>query len=132
MGDNPHDRTDPYVSAAIVTAHTRDGLALAQKYHLPPEIQTIIMEHHGDTPVMYFYHKALQMADGKPVDIADFRYDGQRPTTKESAIVMLADTIEAFQMITRGDVDHIAEQAFFNVGGMDDVMANWSKIQKDN
>lgn len=61
----------------------------------PPEIQTIIMEHHGDTPVMYFYHKALQMADGKPVDIADFRYDGQRPTTKESAIVMLADTIEA-------------------------------------
>ena len=90
-----HDRTDPYVSAAIVTAHTRDGLALAQKYHLPPEIQTIIMEHHGDTPVMYFYHKALQMADGKPVDIADFRYDGQRPTTKESAIVMLADTIEA-------------------------------------
>ena len=95
MGDNPHDRTDPYVSAAIVTAHTRDGLALAQKYHLPPEIQTIIMEHHGDTPVMYFYHKALQMADGKPVDIADFRYDGQRPTTKESAIVMLADTIEA-------------------------------------
>lgn len=95
MGENPHDRTDPYVSAAIVTAHTRDGLALAQKYHLPPEIQTIIMEHHGDTPVMYFYHKALQMADGKPVDIADFRYDGQRPTTKESAIVMLADTVEA-------------------------------------
>ena len=53
------------------------------------------MEHHGDTPVMFFYHKALQQADGKPVDIADFRYDGTRPTTKESAIVMLADTIEA-------------------------------------
>lgn len=95
MGENPHDSTDPYVSAAIVTAHTRDGLMLAQKYHLPPEIQTIITEHHGDTPVMFFYHKALQMADGKPVDIADFRYNGQRPTTKESAIVMLADTIEA-------------------------------------
>ncbi len=95
MGENPHDRTDPYVSAAIVTAHTHDGLLLAQKYHLPREIQTIIMEHHGDTPVMFFYHKALQMADGKPVDISDFRYDGQRPTTKESAVIMLADTVEA-------------------------------------
>ncbi len=95
MGDNPHDRTDPYVSAAIVTTHTRDGLQLAQKYHLPPEIQQIIVEHHGDTPVMFFYHKALQQAEGKPVDIADFRYDGTRPSTKESAIVMLADTIEA-------------------------------------
>lgn len=94
-GDNPHDRTDPYVSAAIVTAHTSDGLALAQKFHLPPEIQRIIVEHHGDTPVMYFYHKALQQADGKPVDIKDFRYGGTRPSTKESAIVMLADTIEA-------------------------------------
>ncbi len=94
-GENPHDHTDAYVSAAIVTAHTSDGLALAQKHHLPPEIQRIIVEHHGDTPVMYFYHKALQQADGKPVDIKDFRYGGSRPSTKESAIVMLADTIEA-------------------------------------
>lgn len=94
-GENPHDHTDAYVSASILTAHTTDGLALAQKYHLPPEIQQIIVEHHGDTPVMYFYHKALQQADGKPVDIKDFRYSGNCPTTKESAIVMLADTIEA-------------------------------------
>ncbi len=94
-GENPHDKTDPYVSASIVTAHTSDGLTLAQKHHLPPEIQRIIVEHHGDTPVMYFYHKALQQADGKPVDIKDFRYGGNRPSTKESAIVMLADTIEA-------------------------------------
>jgi putative nucleotidyltransferase with HDIG domain len=95
MGDNPHDHTDPYVSSAIVTAHARDGLQMAQKYRLPVEIEKIIMEHHGDTPVMYFYHKALQQADGNPVDIQDFRYDGTRPTMKESAIVMLADTIEA-------------------------------------
>ena len=95
MGENPHDRTDPYVSAAIVTTHTRDGLQLAQKHRLPKEIQDIIVQHHGDTPVMYFYHKALQQADGKPVNADDFRYDGIRPTTKEAAIVMLADTIEA-------------------------------------
>ena len=95
MGENPHDKTDPYVSAAIVTAHTRDGVILAQKYRLPKEIQSIIAEHHGDTPVMFFYHKALEEAGGKPVDIADFRYDGHRPTSKESAIIMLADTVEA-------------------------------------
>ena len=95
MGDNPHDHTDPYVSSAIVTAHARDGLQMAKKYRLPEEIEKIIVEHHGDTPVMYFYHKALQQADGRPVDIKDFRYDGTRPTIKESAIVMLADTIEA-------------------------------------
>ncbi len=94
-GENPHDHTDAYMSAAIVTAHTTDGLALAQKHHLPPEIQQIIFEHHGDTPVMYFYHKALQQAGGKSVDVKDFRYHGTRPHTKESAIVMLADTIEA-------------------------------------
>ena len=94
-GDNPHDHTDAYVSASIVTAHTSDGLALAQKHHLPPEIQRIIVEHHGDTPVMYFYHKALQQADGRAVDVKDFRYGGTRPATKESAVVMLADTIEA-------------------------------------
>lgn len=94
-GENPHDRTPAYVSAAIVTAHTKDGLALAQKHRLPPEIQRIIFEHHGDTPVMYFYHKALQQADGNPVDVKDFRYSGNRPGTKESAVVMLADTIEA-------------------------------------
>ena len=94
-GENPLDITDPYVSAAIVTTHTRDGLQLCQKYHLPPEIQQIVVEHHGDTPVMFFYHKALQQSDGKPVEINDFRYDGTRPATKEAAIVMLADTIEA-------------------------------------
>lgn len=95
MGENPHDHTDPYVSAAIVTTHTSDGLQLAQKYRLPQEIQDIIVQHHGDTPVMFFYHKALQQADGKAVNVDDFRYAGTRPATKEAAIVMLADTVEA-------------------------------------
>ena len=95
MGENPHEHTNPYVSAAIVTAHTRDGLLMAQQYHLPQEIQKIIVEHHGDTPVAYFYHTAVKQANGQAVDIADFRYDGKRPTSKESAIIMLADTVEA-------------------------------------
>ncbi len=95
IGENPHEHTNPYVSAAILTAHTRDGLLMAQQYRLPQEIQDIIAEHHGDTPVAYFYHKAVQQANGQPVDIADFRYDGKRPHSKESAVIMLADTVEA-------------------------------------
>lgn len=95
LGDNPHDKTNPYISAAIVTAHTRDGLNMAMQDRLPKEIQDIILEHHGDTPVMYFYHKAVKQAGDQPVDIADFRYDGRRPTSRESAIIMLADTVEA-------------------------------------
>lgn len=94
-GGNPHEKTDPYVSAAILTAHTRDGVLIAQKEHLPQEVQDIILQHHGVTPVMFFYHKALQLADGKHVDINDFRYTGPKPLTKEASIVMLADTIEA-------------------------------------
>lgn len=94
-GSNPHEKTDPYVSAAILTSHTRDGALIAQKEHLPPEVQDIILQHHGVTPVMFFYHKALQMSDGNHVDINDFRYTGPKPQTKEASIVMLADTIEA-------------------------------------
>ena len=94
-GTNPHEKTDPYVSAAILTSHTRDGALIAQKEHLPPEVQDIILQHHGVTPVMFFYHKALQLSDGNHVDINDFRYTGPKPQTKEASIVMLADTIEA-------------------------------------
>lgn len=92
---NAHDHTDPEVSAAIVTAHTRDGLAMAKAYRLPQAVQDMIAHHHGDTPVMYFYHKALQLAGGKPVDIDSYRYDGKPPKTKEGAIILLCDTIEA-------------------------------------
>ena len=94
-GVNAHDHVDPYVSAAIITSHTRDGVALAKAYRLPEAVQQIIAQHHGNTPVMFFYHKALQQANGNPVDINVFRYDGHPPTTKEAAIVMLCDTIEA-------------------------------------
>ncbi len=94
-GQNAHDHTDPRVSAAIVTSHTRDGVQIAKSYRLPQEVLDIIAGHHGDTPVMFFYHKALQQADGKPVDMDSFRYEAKPPSTKEGAIVMMCDTIEA-------------------------------------
>ena len=95
LGEDPHQMTNPFVSAAILIAHTTDGLALAQNYRLPQEIQDIIVEHHGDTPVIFFYQKALEESDDQLVDMDDFRYDGRRPLSKESAIIMLADTVEA-------------------------------------
>ncbi|MBR3505141.1 MAG: HDIG domain-containing protein [Clostridia bacterium] len=95
MGDNPHDRTDPMVSAAIVTAHPTDGVAMAEKYRMPRPILDIIQQHHGDTPVIYFYDRCVKQNGAENVDIDDFRYPGPRPQTREAAVVMLADTIEA-------------------------------------
>ncbi len=95
VGDNPHDRTEPQMSAAILTEHTRDGAELAKKQHLPHQIIDLIQQHHGDTPVMYFYAKAIEKLGAENVDIADFRYDGPKPQSEEAAILMLADTVEA-------------------------------------
>ncbi len=92
--DNPHDRADPRVSAAILTAHPRDGAQMAQKEKLPPEVVDIIRQHHGDGVAIYFYDKASKLY-GDDVDASSFRYEGPRPRTKEAAVVMLADTIEA-------------------------------------
>lgn len=91
---NVHDNTDPSVSAAIITSHTRDGLALAKQFRLPLEVQEIITEHHGNSKVAYFYSKALKEAK-EVVDEDDFRYDGPPPHSAETSIVMLCDTIEA-------------------------------------
>ena len=94
IGDNPHDRTDPRVSAAILTAHPRDGMQMAQKEHLPMEILEMIQQHHGDSPVLYFYDKAKKLY-GEDIDISAFRYEGPRPARRETAVVMLADVVEA-------------------------------------
>ena len=95
MGDNPHDRTDPRVSVAILTAHPRDGAAMAQKARIPGSVLDIIRQHHGDGVVLFFYDKAVKLYGADNVDINAFRYEGPRPRTKEAACVMLADTIEA-------------------------------------
>jgi putative nucleotidyltransferase with HDIG domain len=93
LSDNPHDRTDPRVSTAILTAHPHDGVEMATRARMPDKIKDIILQHHGDSPVLYFYDKASRQGDD--VDVTDFRYDGPRPRSREAAIVMLADTVEA-------------------------------------
>jgi putative nucleotidyltransferase with HDIG domain len=92
-GTNPHDELDPMVSAGIVAAHVRDGLSLADRYHLPPMIRDMIPAHHGTSVVKYFYQLAQQR--GQNPQEASFHYPGPRPRSKEAAIVMLADGTEA-------------------------------------
>jgi putative nucleotidyltransferase with HDIG domain len=92
-GTNPHDELDPVVSAGIVAAHVRDGLSLAERYHLPPMIREMIPAHHGTAVVKYFFQLAQQR--GQNPDETSFHYPGPRPRTKEAAIVMLADGTEA-------------------------------------
>ena len=95
IGENPHDKTDPRVSTAILTEHTRDGVELAKKHHLPEPIIDMIRQHHGNTAAMYFYAKTVKMLGEENVDINEFRYDGPKPQTSEAAILMLSDTVEA-------------------------------------
>ena len=95
IGENPHDKTDPRVSTAILTEHTRDGVELAKKHRLPEPIIDMIQQHHGDTVAMYFYAKTVKQMGEENVDINDFRYDGPKPQTAEAAILMLSDTVEA-------------------------------------
>ena len=92
-GENPHDEAKPSLSALIITAHVRDGMALGKEYRLPEKIQAIIRQHHGTALVSYFYHKAA--ATDAAVYEADFRYQGEKPQSREAALVMLADSSEA-------------------------------------
>jgi putative nucleotidyltransferase with HDIG domain len=92
---NIHDNTNPQVSAAIITSHVREGVAMARHYRLPQEIKQIIAEHHGNSVVAYFYHKAIKENANELVNDEEFRYDGVPPRTAEGALVMLCDTIEA-------------------------------------
>ncbi|NMP23014.1 HD family phosphohydrolase [Sulfobacillus harzensis] len=93
--ENPHDRLAPTLSAIIISSHVRDGVELAREYHVPEPIVNFIQQHHGTTLIRYFYQKALDQDNGEGVEESDFRYDGPRPQSKETAIVMLADASEA-------------------------------------
>lgn len=92
-GVNPHNAISPFLSALIITAHTKDGAELGKEHQIPKEIRNIMYEHQGTTLLAYFYNKAKQLDEN--VQEEDFRYPGPKPKTKESAIIMLADSIEA-------------------------------------
>ncbi len=96
QGYNPHTRLSPNMSALIVETHVKEGLELAEEHRLPAKIRDFIPEHHGTTVMNYFYLRAIEEAkEGEKVIEDDFRYPGPKPRSRETAIVMLADTIEA-------------------------------------
>jgi hypothetical protein len=92
--DNPHDIISPSMSALILTSHVKDGVALAKQYKLDKVIIDAINQHHGNSLIQFFYNKALEKDSS--VNEQDFTYkDGQKPTTKIAAILMIADSVEA-------------------------------------
>ncbi|WP_423799125.1 HD family phosphohydrolase [Neobacillus sp. SAB-20_R2A] len=91
--DNPHDRLPPDKSASIIIAHVTDGSNMLKKCHMPKEIIEIAEQHHGTTLLKFFYHKALQADPDVRED--DFRYPGPKAQSKESAVVGIADSVEA-------------------------------------
>lgn len=96
-GFNIHQLLTPRESAQVIMSHVTEGEALARKYRLPPSFIDIIREHHGTTLIYYFYCKQVEQAGNDPslVDERNFRYKGPKPHTRESAIIMLADSVEA-------------------------------------
>lgn len=96
-GVDMHQLLTPFESTQVIIAHVSEGVALARKMGLPEQFIDIIKEHHGTTLAYYFYHKQLELMgeDKKNVNESDFRYSGPKPRTKESTIIMIADTLEA-------------------------------------
>lgn len=92
---NPHDELIPEVSVSMITSHTVFGEILAKQYRLPPEIVAVCREHHGTSPVGYFYRKALNLTEEGDLSVSNYTYPGPKPQTKIAAIVMIADTVEA-------------------------------------
>lgn len=114
-GQNIHDQLDAYTSARVILAHVPDGLALAAKHRIPARVQDLIAQHHGTTMVEYFFRQASRGAE-QPVDEAAFRYSGPRPQSREAAIMMLADGVEAAVRACRdrsaANIDEIIDKIF--------------------
>jgi len=115
-GRNPHDTLQPGASAQIIRNHVREGLELADRYKLPRALRAFITEHHGTGTITYFLDRARQRE--QPADARDYIYPGPLPQTPETAVVMLADGIEAAARVlheptadkVREVVDHIVRQ----------------------
>jgi cyclic-di-AMP phosphodiesterase PgpH len=94
-GRNPHDKLKPQTSANIIRNHVKEGLRMADEDRLPQVIRQFIAEHHGTQSISFFYEKAKEADPGAEIDPADFRYPGPKPQTRETAVVMMADSVES-------------------------------------
>ncbi len=93
--ENPHTKLNPRLSKMVITAHPKDGIDLAKTYGLPPIVQNFIVQHHGDSIASYFYNQAKMEEGSEKVTEEQFRYTGPRPNMKETAILMIADSVES-------------------------------------
>ncbi|MEW6182891.1 MAG: HDIG domain-containing metalloprotein [Bacillota bacterium] len=93
--NNPHDKLAPTLSTLIITSHVKDGIEFARENKLPEKIIGVIEQHHGTSMVGFFHQKALESDQKDLVSETDFRYPGPKPQTREAAIVMLSDAVEA-------------------------------------
>ncbi len=124
---NKHESLAPNMSAIILASHVKNGLEMAEKNRLPKIIRDFIPEHHGRNLMGFFYNKAIEDVDVKDVNKSDYRYPGPSPRSKETAIVMLADTIEAASRTLknpsagrlRKQVEELVEKRFLE-GELDD------------
>lgn len=93
---NPHELLPPNLSRIVIQAHVKDGLALAQRHNLDRMISDFVLMHHGTSRVEYFYRRAIEQTGGSESVNEDlYRYPGPKPHSKETALVMLADSVEA-------------------------------------
>lgn len=95
LTENPHNNMTPNLSTLVITSHVNDGVELAIKHNVPIAVRSIIKEHHGNTMLAYFFHKAKNSDMNTKIEEENFRYNGPRPSSKEAAVVMLADSVEA-------------------------------------
>ncbi|MDD5021566.1 MAG: HDIG domain-containing protein [Endomicrobiaceae bacterium] len=113
---NPHDELAPSLSGLILISHVKDGIALAKKYNIDDVIIKAINEHHGTSVIQYFYNKSLEQ--NKELNEQDFRYPCQKPTTKVTAILMIADSVEAISRIlpdkNAGKLKEVVEKVINN------------------
>ena len=137
--ENKHDRLSPSMSALIIISHVKDGIKLAKEYKLPQRIIDIIPQHHGTNLIAYFYNKAKELEDPhvQQVQEEDYRYPGPKPQTREAAIVMLADKVEAASRVlaeptpqrVRGLVQRIVSNIFMD-GQLDECDLTLRDLQK--
>ena len=105
--ENPHTKLNPRLSKMVITAHPKDGIDLAKEYGLPPIVQNFIVQHHGDSIASYFYNQAKLEEGAEKVTEEQFRYTGPRPNMKETAILMIADSVESASRTLK---DHSQEE----------------------
>lgn len=122
----------PSKNANIVLDHVKDGIKIAEEAHLPKEVVNIIAQHHGNSVCNYFYELAREQNGGK-MKKTNFRYQGPKPQTKEAAILMLADSLEATARVKNDNLKSLVEETFsdkIKEGQLDDCHLSNREISK--